>query len=150
MSAIALDAIPLAPADRVRVINRSVRCFVFGVIGAVPCFGLSMAWLAFKLYREVAAETGERVNLVPLHFFTVSLILAAASAPYTVPQILVSYGLLIFAMQVVFLWRQYRRNAPAEWNPARHLIYYGIGFANLGILLSYTVVLLVIYWVGES
>lgn len=148
MNAVAPDLILPVPADRVRVINRSVRCFVFGVIGAIPCVGLSMAWLAFKLYREVAEETGERVNLVPLHTCTVALIVAAAFTPFDIPDLLIVYGTLVFGLQILFLRQQYQKNAPSEWNPARHLIYWGIGLANLGILSSTVVILWVIYLVN--
>lgn len=148
MNAAPLDLNLPVPADRVRVINRSVRCFVFGVIGAIPCFGLSMAWLAFKLYRQVAEETGERANLVPLHTCTVALIVAAAFTPFDIPGVLVAFGALMFGLQILFLRQQYQRNTPAEWNPARHLIYWGIGLANVGILSSTAVILWVIYLVN--
>jgi hypothetical protein len=150
MNAAALDLNPPTPVDRVRVINRSVRCFVFGVIGAIPCFGLSMAWLAFKLYREVAEETGERVNLLPFQVCSVSLILAAAFTPFDIPEVLVTYGVLMFGLQILFLRRQYHKNAPAEWNPARHLVYWGIGLANMGILLSAAMALAIIYLVNQQ
>jgi hypothetical protein len=149
MNAALLHPHPLVPADRVRVINRSIRCFIFGVIGAIPCFGLSMAWLAFKLYRETAEETGERVNLFPLHFCSVSIIVAAAFTPFDTPDILVTYGLLMFGLQILFLRRQYQENAPPEWNPARHLLYWGIGLANTGVLLSAAAALWAIYLVNQ-
>ncbi|HEX4119106.1 MAG TPA: hypothetical protein VH619_00660 [Verrucomicrobiae bacterium] len=149
MNAVALELHPLVPADRVRVINRSVRCFIFGIIGAIPCIGLSMALLAFKLYGEVASETGERVNLVPLHLCTVTLLIAAACTPFELPDVLLLYGILMFGMQILFLRRQYQKNAPLEWNPARHLAYWGIGFANTGILLSAAAVVWAIYLVKQ-
>jgi len=150
MNAAVLDPHPPVPADRVRVINRSVRCFIFGVIGAIPCFGLSMAWLAFKLFRETAVETGERVNLIPLQFCSFSLIVAAAFTPWEIPNILVTYGLLMVGFQILFLRQQYLKNAPPEWNPARHLLYWGIGLANMGVLLSAAAVLWAIYLVNQQ
>src|SRR5580658_263244 len=78
MSDAVLQPLPLPPPDRVRVINRSVRCFIFGIVGAIPCFGLGMVWLAFKLYREVAAETGEPVKLYPLFLSSAAGVFLAA------------------------------------------------------------------------
>jgi hypothetical protein len=54
-------------------------------------------------------------------------------------------AIVVLGLQVLFLRRQYLRNAPAEWNPARHLMYWGLGLANLGSLLSTLLVALVCY-----
>ena len=54
-----LPAPPNRPSvDRVRMIRRSIRCFVFGAVGAVPLFGLGTAFLALRLQRELARESG--------------------------------------------------------------------------------------------
>ena len=42
--------------DRVRLIRRSIRCFVFGLMGAVPLLGLGMACLALLLGRCLVPE----------------------------------------------------------------------------------------------
>jgi len=141
---------PEIGADRVRMINRSVRCFVFGIMGAVPCFGLSMAGLAFKLFRQVAEEAGERVNLIPLHICTISLVIAGAFTPFEYPGTLMIYGVAMITLQILFLREQYLRNTPAEWNPGRHLAYLGIGLANAGFLLSAAVALWIIYLINHS
>jgi hypothetical protein len=151
MSAAAVASPPLPPPDKVRVINRSVRCFLFGLVGAVPCFGLGMVWLAFKLYRDIAAETGEQVKLYPLYLTTVSgVCVAAACGAYDLPGGVLADAIVLLGLQFLFIRRQYLQNAPAEWNPARHLMYWGLGLANLGLILSAVTVLLVIYLVNHS
>jgi hypothetical protein len=145
MSAAALEPLPLPPPDRVRVIHRSVRCFLFGLVGAIPCFGLGMVWLAFKLYRDIAAETGEKVTLFPLHLTSLAgLAVAAFCLRNDLPDGILADALVLLGLQFLFLRRQYLKNAPAEWNPARHLMYWGLGLANTGLLLTAAVVLLVI------
>ncbi|HTA29839.1 MAG TPA: hypothetical protein VK731_05110 [Candidatus Cybelea sp.] len=151
MSAAAVASPLLPPPDKVRVINRSVRCFIFGLIGAVPCFGLGMVWLAFKLYRDIAAETGERVKLFPLYLTSAAGVwVAAACSVNNMPGGVLADAIVLFVLQFLFIRQQYLRNAPAEWNPARHLMYWGLGLANLGSILSAVTVLLVIYLVNHS
>jgi hypothetical protein len=145
MSAAAIEPLPLAPADRVRVIHRSVRCFLFGLVGVVPCFGMGMVWLVFKLYRDIAAETGEEVTLFPLHLTSLAGLAVAASCFLNgLPDGVLADFVVLLGLQFLFLRRQYLKNAPAEWNPARHLVYWGLGLANTGLLLTAVVVLLVI------
>ncbi len=151
MSAAVIASPPLPPPDKVRVINRSVRCFIFGLIGAVPCFGLGMVWLAFKLFRGIAAETGERVKFFPLYLTSAAGVWVAASCSVNnMPTGVLADAILLLVLQFLFLRQQYLRNAPAEWNPARHLMYWGLGLANLGSILSAVTVLLVIYLVNHS
>ena len=150
MSAAAIAPSALPPADKVRVIRRSVRCFIFGVVGAVPCFGLGMDWLAFKLYRDIAAETGEPVNLYPLYLTTMSgLFVAAVCGASDHPGGVLADVIVLLALQFLFIRRQYLKNAPAEWNPARHLMYWGLGLASLGLILSALTVMLVIYTLNQ-
>jgi hypothetical protein len=150
VSAAAIEPAPLPPPDRVRMINRSVRCFIFGLVGAIPCFGMGMVWLAFKLYRDIAAETGEKVILFPLHLTSLAGLAVAVSCFISdLPDGILADALVFLGLQFVFLRRQYLKNAPAEWNPARHLMYWGLGLANVGLLLTAAVVLLVIRAVSQ-
>jgi hypothetical protein len=144
MSAAAVASPPLPPADKVRVINRSVRCFRFGLVGAIPCFGLGAVWLAFKLFRDIAAETGEPVKLYPLYLTSVAGVAAAAvCCAIDLPAGVLADAILLLVLPCLFLRRQYLRNTPVEWNPARLLMYWGLGLANLGSILSAATVLLV-------
>jgi hypothetical protein len=151
MSAAAIEPPPLPPIDRVRLIRRSTRCFLFGLVGAIPCFGLGTAWLAFKLYRDIAAETGERARLYPLFFTSFSgLSVGMACSMGDMPEGVLADAIVVLGLQFLYILRQYRNNAPAEWNPARHLMYWGLGLANAGLILSAVVVMLAIYLVNQS
>jgi hypothetical protein len=151
MNAPAIMPTQLPPVDRVRLIRRSTRCFLFGLVGAIPCFGLGMAWLAFKLYLDIAAETGEIVQLYPLFLTSASgLYLGVACCANNMPDGVLADAIVVLGLQFLFLRRQYRKNAPAEWNPARHLMYWGLGLANAGLILSAVVVMLAIYAVNHS
>jgi hypothetical protein len=117
----------------VRVINRSVRCFIFGLVGAVPCFGMGMVWLAIKLYRDIAAETGEPVKLYPLYLTSAAgLCVAAVCFTNNLPDGVLADAIVMLGLQFLFIRRQYLKNAPAEWNPARHLMYWGLPWPTRG------------------
>ncbi len=151
MSPAALASPPPPPPDKVRVINRSVRCFIFGLVGAVPCFGLGMVVLAFKLYRDIACETGERIRLFPLYLTSLAGVwIAVACSVNNMPAGVLADAIVLFVLQFLFIRQQYLRNAPPEWNPARHLMYWGLGLANLGAILSAVTALLVIYLLNHS
>jgi hypothetical protein len=151
MSAVAaIEPPPLPPPDPVRVINRSVRCFIFGLVGAVPCFGIGMVWLAIKLYRDIAAETGEKIKLYPLYVTSAAgLGVAAICFTNDLPDGVLADAIVMLGLQFLFIRRQYLKNAPAEWNPARHLMYWGLGLANTGLVLSVATAMLVIYAVNH-
>lgn len=151
MSAPVIQPPPPLPPDRIRLIRRSVRCFLFGLVGAIPCVGLGMVWLAIKLYRDIAAETGEKVKLYPLYVTSASgLFVAGTCFVCDLPDGLLADVVVMLLLQFLFILRQYRKNAPAEWNPARHLMYWGLGLANFGLLFSAAVVMIVIYGVNHS
>ena len=151
MSAAVHEPPPLPPIDRVRLIRRSIRCFIFGLVGAIPCLGLGMVWLAFKLYRDIAAETGERAQLYPLFLTSAAgLYMGVACCANDLPDGALAAAIVVLGLQLLFIRRQYRKNAPAEWNPARHLVYWGLGLANFGLIFSAVVVLLVTYGINHS
>ena len=50
------------PADRIRLIHQSHRCFVFGVLSLVPVVGLAMAILAIRLHIRTGADSGAGWN----------------------------------------------------------------------------------------
>jgi hypothetical protein len=151
MSATAMQPLPLPPPDRVSIINRSVRCFIFGVVGVFPCVGLGMVVLVFRLYRDIAAETGEPVKLYPLFLTSVAgVCVAAVCFVNNLPDGILAAAMLVLGLQLLFLRRQYLTNAPVEWNPARHLMYWGLALAHLGLILSAIVVLFGIYAINHS
>jgi len=133
------------PPDRAQIIRRSLRCLVFGLIGVLPLFGMAAAGLALRLGRKIAEETGERWSfhavggcwicgliLIKLYSFAVDRSAAVAVAG------------IFLGLQVYLLRSLYRNNSAKEWNPARHLVYWGVGLAYTGWVASIGIVLYVL------
>jgi len=136
--------LPVPPSvDRVRMIRRSMRCFVFGVVGAVPLFGLGTAFLALRLQRELARETGVPARAAWMDGSSViafALMLFFLLLDQAGPVLALAF--LLCAVQGLLLFRQYRLTEPADWNPARHLAWWGAGLAHAGLNLSSTIIIL--------
>ena len=45
------------PTDRIRLIERSLRCFVFGLLSLVPLIGLGLVFLAIRLHWQTWADS---------------------------------------------------------------------------------------------
>jgi hypothetical protein len=136
-----------ASVDRVRLIRRSMRCFVFGLLGAVPLLGLGPACLALWIQKDLAEESGEPAPLggtemvaISIGAFIVAVVLLACDHAGLV----LAMGFLLPALEGYWLLRQYQRAEPRRWNPARHLVYWGAGLACAGLVLSSTIILLVL------
>lgn len=143
-----LSPLPEVPvsADRVRLIRRSMRCFVFGLMGVVPLLGLGMACLALLLHRQVAQETGEPVRTAGVYGCAVAyFVLAAVLLCLDQTGLVLALAILLSALQGYWLFREYRRTEPVQWNPARHLVYWGAGLALAGLNLSSIILLLGIF-----
>lgn len=48
--------------DKVRVIERSLRCYFYGWVSLIPLLGLPMLVLAVVLYQQVRIEAGREWN----------------------------------------------------------------------------------------
>ncbi len=48
--------------DKIRVIERSLRAWICGLIGLIPVFGVPLAVLALSLFLRVRAEAGDDWN----------------------------------------------------------------------------------------
>jgi hypothetical protein len=139
------------PADRVRMIRRSTRCFVFGILGAVPLLGIGPACLALLLHRQVGEETGEPKGLGGIYSsVAVFCILAIALLCCEQAGFVLALGFLLCGLQAYLLRRQYLRTEPLEWNPARHLTWWGAWLALAGLNLSGTLILLAIWAVVSN
>ena len=138
-------SLPL-PADRVRMIRQSMRCFVFGLLGVIPLFGLGLAWLALVLHRQLARESGDSTLISFPNICCIVAIFELAIFFMLMSQggLVLSLGLLMSALQAFFLFRQFSRTEPLHWNPARHLAYWGVWLACVGLILSVTIALLFI------
>ncbi len=49
-------------AERIHLIERSLRCFVYGILSLIPFLGLGFAVLALRLHFKTWAETGDGWN----------------------------------------------------------------------------------------
>jgi hypothetical protein len=50
------------PAERIRAIEGSLRCFTLGLLGLVPVLGLPAAFIALYLHGKVTNDAGEGWN----------------------------------------------------------------------------------------
>lgn len=55
--------------DRIRVIERSLVCFVCGWLSFIPLAGIIPAIRAVRLYRQVRAEVGQNWNPADRYLF---------------------------------------------------------------------------------
>lgn len=51
-----------SPAERIHLIERSLRCFVYGLLSLIPFVGLGFAALTIRLHFKTWAEAGNRWN----------------------------------------------------------------------------------------
>jgi hypothetical protein len=51
-----------APFDKVQVIERSLRCFTFGVVGLLPVIGVPFALIALGNFTQVKRRKGSIWN----------------------------------------------------------------------------------------
>jgi hypothetical protein len=132
-------------ADRLRVIRRSVRCRVFGVLGLVPFFGLSLAWLAIRLHRQVLAETGESWRIARIRvYFVAGLVFTALSLLAGEPLAGLLAAHVFLLLQLYLLFWQYRNGRVVHDIPTRRLLYQGRLCAQCGWFLS---ALIAVLWV---
>ena len=150
--ALPLD-LPSQPPDRVQIIRRSLRCFGFGLIGVVPLFGLAAAGLAWRLGRSVFAETGERWDFKAIGGCWICGLILITGYTFAVDSsAALVIGIIFLGLQNFLLHSQYRNNVAPIWNPARHLVYWGVGLActggaaSIGILLAVLVQLPDQFW----
>ena len=55
------------PADKVRVIEQSLRCFVFGLLSLIPLLGLPFAVLAVVRHRDAWSQADREWNPARLY-----------------------------------------------------------------------------------
>ena len=133
----------LAPrsVDMVRVIRRSMRCFVFGCIGFIPILGLGLAAQAMYLLRSVFAELNHPWHPPPVYYLWV----LAVPTLWYVDELLGFAGCAVIlgglmAGQSYWLWKQFPREPTELWNPAREHLFWGMALGYAGILNSLAVV----------
>ncbi|HUL51300.1 MAG TPA: hypothetical protein VLU94_01820 [Candidatus Nitrosotalea sp.] len=57
------------PSERIRLIERSLRCFVYGWFSLIPLLGLGMAVTALGLHFKTWADTGDSWNPARRYLF---------------------------------------------------------------------------------
>jgi len=50
------------PFERIQLIERSLRCFVFGLLSLIPLAGLGLAILAIRMHFGIWADGGREWN----------------------------------------------------------------------------------------
>ena len=130
-----LAQIQMAPrsVDMVRIIRRSMRCFVFGLIGLVPILGVGLAVQALRLQRAVCAELGEPWQAPPVYFY---LLFTALGLWWLDPRL--GFGGDIFLVVAVLtaqschVFRRFPSPEKAVWNPGRAALIGGVMLAYAG------------------
>ena len=123
--------------DRVQLIQRSIRCFYYGLIGLIPIIGLVMAVLGIRLYHRVIKEANEKPAHPPrwgrvLFLYGICWSAFTLSSLVDVPLWLLT--ICLFCAFQVFLWRmQYWPVTSTVWNPARSYLFWGYQFGVSGL-----------------
>jgi hypothetical protein len=120
--------------DWIRVIRRSMRCYVFGLIGLVPLFGAGLAVQALRLQRKVNEELGQPWNRPFFAFYWIVglLLLWWTDGVFGLLGDLVAC-LLVVGVQSWHVWRSFPADREAAWNPGRREVIWGVvsGYAGL-------------------
>jgi hypothetical protein len=84
------------PASRIRVMERSLRCFVFAWLGLVPLLGLPFASGAIFLHWQVRNEADPQDN--PAHrYLTWGLVLGLLGAVLSLAAVAAVTGIIMNA-----------------------------------------------------
>jgi uncharacterized membrane protein len=86
-----------APTERIQLIERSLRCFVFGLLSLAPLIGLGLALLAIRLHWQTWADSGGAWN--PARSYLLRGFCLACLG--------FLLSLVVIALFVVFLMRRY-------------------------------------------
>lgn len=152
------DAVPQQPCstatrssvDRCRVIRRSVRCFAYGLIGAIPWVGLGLAYQALRLSSKVSLETGADWHRPKLRWHWMIGLLCLWGYDYFLgwPGFLSIFGIMLWLQT-----NQVRRSFPIEdghhWNPAGQHVRWGVALAYAGYFGSMSLLLLIVLRVAR-
>jgi hypothetical protein len=139
-------AADLIRTDRSRTIQRSLRCFRFGLVGLLPIVGTVPALLAISLFRKVAHDTGDPWR--PTWVRAGWLIALLYAGTYTVLFGLGGFLLIVmigYAIQLAASWHAYCHDDTLAWNPARPWALAGISMAYSGLA---GMALLTEAWIG--
>jgi hypothetical protein len=127
-----------APPEMIRLIHRSVRCFVLGLAGAVPVLGIFAAFQAIRLFQSITRETGEAVRWKDFYRLWVlgigfATLLFPLESPAQSLALMIGFGLL----QLLILRQAESARVARSWNPARRHLYWGMALAHFGIACTF-------------
>jgi hypothetical protein len=125
--------LPAKSVDMIRVIRRSVRCFLFGLLGVIPLIGHGLAWQSLHLCDEVLSEMGDNWHRPPLWAYWVVGLGAMIILDYFFGLIGWSSAFGIFlGLQTYHLWLSFPASDSLIWNPGRRHVLCGIALAYAG------------------
>lgn len=81
------------PGEKIHLIESSLRCFIFGLVGLVPVLGLPFVLFAFAAFLKVIAANSRMWNPARYYLFA-GLGLASAGA-------LISLGISVLIAAVI-------------------------------------------------
>jgi len=82
---------------KIEMMERSLRCFVFGVISLLPVIGIPMAFLSAAQYRRVKRGQGEMWNPAQRYLFWGGVCARMSLALFVlVPVVVVIIGMVWF------------------------------------------------------
>ena len=130
--------------DMVRVIRRSMRCFLFGVIGLVPLLGAGFAYQALRLRRSLSTDLEDGWAPPPVIVFWLMGIAAMIAS-----RSLLGLGgdlaicVAILGLQSWLCWHRFQNRREKVWNPGGRQLLLGVlsAYAGLGLSLWIVVVL---------
>jgi len=121
------------PIDPIQIIRRSLRCFITGIVSAIPIIGAMISLIAIQIFIQVCQQTGERFHYrfwcrKWSAFFLITVITACFNKWLGFACLILCIGM--WAFQLILGWCI----VPPVWNPARRYLFLGFGFASVSLL----------------
>jgi len=114
-----------------------MRCFVFGLLGLVPFFGVGFAYQALRLRRAISLEIGDAWEPPPVYCYWVMGLIAVITAwSWLNPTANAVLFILVLGVQTWHCWRSFAGTREVTWNPGRCQLLWGVIFAYAGLGLS--------------
>lgn len=129
-----------------RVIRQSVRCFVFGALGAIPIVGIGLAIQALRLHRRIFTELQQPWKPPPLYWYwLITLLYLWAYGELFGAAGGFSIFLILAGLQTYHLRRSFPPEPP--WNPGERHHFWGVALAYLGWFGSITLLAVIAFFV---
>ncbi len=134
--------------DMARVIRQSIRCFVFGALGAIPVIGVGLAIQALRLQKGVLAELEQPWKPPPLYWYwLIALLYLWAYGELFGPGGALSIFIIFAGLQTYHLWRSFPPTEP-RWNPGERHLFWGVALAYFGCFGSIVLLGVIAFYVG--